>query len=137
MKIDINSIPIEGLTLIEKINPSDLDLETDLIKYQGLINARAFITKISNAVSVDLNLTGKIHAVCARCLEEFEIDLNRELKFNYPVSKTESKIDLDPDIREEIIVGYPIKFLCKENCLGLCVKCGKNLNEGGCSCGTT
>ena len=36
--------------------------------------------------------------------------------------------------REEIILGYPVKFLCKIDCLGLCPKCGQNLNEKKCDC---
>jgi len=44
------------------------------------------------------------------------------------------RIDLDEIIREQIILAEPTKHLCQEACKGLCQKCGKDLNEGPCSC---
>ncbi len=43
-------------------------------------------------------------------------------------------LELDEPLSEAIILEFPTKHLCKEDCLGLCPKCGKNLNEGSCSC---
>ena len=34
----------------------------------------------------------------------------------------------------EALLIWPLKVLCRENCKGLCSRCGKNLNEGPCSC---
>jgi uncharacterized protein len=31
-------------------------------------------------------------------------------------------------------LNLPVRFLCKEDCKGVCTKCGKNLNEGECEC---
>jgi len=134
VKIDTNRIPSEGLSLEEEIAPSALDLETAVIKFCGTIRARAEVSKITNAVNVDLSLSGSMSALCSRCLNEFEIPLKKKLRLNYQADRDHPTIDLDPEIREEIIVGYPLKPLCREDCQGLCPKCGKNLNEGGCSC---
>ena len=41
---------------------------------------------------------------------------------------------MDEQLREQMEIEFPIRFLCKDDCLGLCSKCGKNLNEGECSC---
>ena len=41
-----------------------------------------------------------------------------------------------PDYRDDVLLELPSKFLCKESCKGLCPKCGKNLNEGSCTCNT-
>jgi uncharacterized protein len=71
---------------------------------------------------------------CSRCLEEFESDFKKVIALNYPVDKSDPVINLEPDIREEIIIDYPLKPLCKPDCKGLCPKCGRNLNEGNCSC---
>ena len=46
------------------------------------------------------------------------------------------KLDLDELIRTDILLELPTKFLCKEDCKGLCPTCGKNLNEGACDCQT-
>jgi len=138
VKIDVNQIPPEGLTLVEEFMPLELDLETEIIKFRGPVKIKAEISKITNAVTVYLTLSASMYASCSRCLDEFEIDFKKNnIELNYPVNKSEPVIDLDPEIREEIILDYPIKPLCNAGCKGLCPKCGKNLNEGGCSCGIT
>jgi uncharacterized protein len=43
------------------------------------------------------------------------------------------KIDLEPFIREEMILAIPIGPLCSEDCKGLCPICGEDLNESSCS----
>ena len=43
-------------------------------------------------------------------------------------------LDTDALLRDDILLELPSKFLCKDSCKGLCPKCGKNLNEGKCSC---
>jgi len=134
MKIDINQIPFEGLTLTEQLNPATLDLESDIIKFSGPVTVEAHITRITNAVTVDLSLKALIHSSCSRCLGDIEVGLKKDARLSYPINEAELSIDLNPDIREEIIIDYPIKPLCRTDCLGLCPECGKNLNEGKCDC---
>ena len=43
-------------------------------------------------------------------------------------------LDLDRIIYDEVLVNWPMKVLCKEDCAGICKKCGKNLNHGTCDC---
>jgi uncharacterized protein len=43
-------------------------------------------------------------------------------------------IDLAEDVRQMISISVPLKLLCKEDCKGLCPKCGTNLNLGQCAC---
>lgn len=134
MKIDTNKIPPEGLTLEEDISASSLNLETEIIKFRGPIKIRARLSKITNTVSVSLVLTSSMYIQCSRCLNDFEVDFKKNLNLYYPVNKLDLLIDLDEDIRQEIILDYPLKPLCKSGCKGLCLKCGKNLNEGACGC---
>lgn len=134
MKIGINQILPEGLILSEEFVAGALDLETDIIKFSGPVRVQAKAYKITNAVTVHLDVDAVMRLICSRCLENFKIDFKKDIDLNYPVSKNELSIDLDPDIREEIILDYPIKPLCRPNCKGLCPKCGKNLNEEKCNC---
>ncbi len=137
MKIDVNKIPPEGETLEGEVSPSVLDLETDIVKFLGPVKIEAGVSKITNAVTVELSLSGFVHLSCSRCLKEFKVNLKKDLRLNYQVNKAEHIIDLDQDIKEEIILDYPIKPLCNPDCKGLCIKCGRNLNEGGCFCAAT
>jgi len=137
MKIRLNQIPSDGIVLEEKISPGELDLNTEDIKVYSPIKVKAEIYRISNAVTVNLLVSAQITTECGRCLKETNIDLNKIIKLNYQVDSQEQYLDLDQDIREELILEYPLRSLCKPDCKGLCPKCGKSLNEGGCSCGST
>lgn len=59
--------------------------------------------------------------------------LNDENNDEYLVVK-DMKLDLDELVTEDIFLNLPSKFLCKDDCKGLCSICGQNLNEGSCSC---
>ena len=50
------------------------------------------------------------------------------------VTVPDMKFNLDEFLYAEVITNLPMKHLCSESCKGLCVKCGKNLNEGECGC---
>lgn len=84
---------------------------------------------------------------CARCFREIEgvfpFTFERSVAVKGTLSDEESddyliaeKGMLDPDerVREAILLDFPMVFLCKDDCKGLCAKCGKDLNEGDCSC---
>ena len=43
-------------------------------------------------------------------------------------------LDLTEALREQILLALPMQPLCRADCQGLCVQCGKNLNEGTCDC---
>lgn len=137
MKIKIDEIPVEGLGLEETLSPARLDLNTDTVKFLKTINIKAQIFKLSDAVRAEVNLSTLIQLTCSRCLREFEIEFAKKFNQNYPLKGQETFIDLDDGIREEMILEYPIKALCKPDCKGLCSGCGNNLNEGGCSCAFT
>ncbi|MPN60052.1 hypothetical protein SDC9_207775 [bioreactor metagenome] len=80
---------------------------------------------------------------CVRCLEPYEQVLSAEFSdvFSYKnVEFTESglvipedgNVDLDPLVREYLLLDSPIKPLCKPDCQGLCIICGENLNLNTC-----
>ena len=95
-------------------------------------------------LSADVKLT--YHTMCARCAEP--VDSTLEISFEKDIASSgdvsadnddyiiieDKKVDLLPIVEEEIMLEMPSRTLCKEDCLGLCQKCGKNLNEGDCSC---
>ena len=41
---------------------------------------------------------------------------------------------MDTQLMEQLEMEFPVRFLCREDCKGLCQRCGKNLNEGACDC---
>ncbi|HTZ11499.1 MAG TPA: DUF177 domain-containing protein [Candidatus Margulisiibacteriota bacterium] len=137
MKIGISKIPLEGLRVTEELSPKALDLDTDIVSFSSPVKAEAVLSRITNAITADIKLSAKLRTQCSRCLKEYEVDFNKEFTLNFSTEGMGNFLDLDPDIREEMMLDYPLKPLCKDSCKGLCARCGKNLNEGGCSCGTT
>ena len=87
---------------------------------------------------------------CDRCTSMFECAVLSKYQVCYiPESSDASQIDpaelqvispgsgvieIAEDVRQTILLGVPFKLLCSENCLGLCPRCGTNLNEGTCAC---
>jgi uncharacterized protein len=137
VKISINQVPVEGLFLEEEIKPAELDLETELIKFRSNLLVRARVSRVINALIVELNMSAVLYAPCSRCLEEFEWQFSKDAQLSFALDSGATFIDLNPDIREEVMLDYPMKPLCNQNCKGLCLKCGKNKNQGGCNCGST
>ncbi len=83
---------------------------------------------------------------CARCLEEFDSDIELELceLFLAPGHETKEdddsyrmsgrEIHLEQMLRDAIALTLPLNPLCRSDCKGLCATCGSNLNEGECDC---
>ncbi len=95
-------------------------------------------------LSADVVVTYRTY--CARCVEpvcsQLEISFEKDIASSSDVSEEnddyilieDKKLDLLIPVEEEIMLEMPSRTLCKDDCLGLCPKCGKNLNEGECSC---
>jgi len=131
MKIKINDIPEEGLTIEKEQDASELALARDDLKFVTPISLSAFIGRDKDEAYAHVTAKGKIEAVCGRCLSSYIIDFEKEFDFSYDL-KGKATLDLTDDIRSEIILEYPVKPLCKDSCKGLCQVCGKNSNEGNC-----
>ena len=137
MKIRLSQIPPEGVVLREVTSARELDLETEIVSFNAPLTIVATVERITNAVTVRARVSGSRRFFCSRCLEEFDSALHKILTVSYRVSPSDRMLDIGPDIREEIILDYPLQPLCSPQCKGLCARCGENLNKGGCRCATT
>jgi uncharacterized protein len=95
-------------------------------------------------------MTGKVRAdallSCARCLDEFRSQVGLELCELFAAPGHESavedeayrvrgtEVDLEPMLRDALTLAMPLHPLCREECPGLCPKCGRRLDEGSCDC---
>jgi uncharacterized protein len=102
-------------------------------------------------VLVRVSLRGETDQECRRCLESVVVPLVEELNLLYvpPDSNQEeeeesvrilpreaSELALGQAIREELVLSYWPFALCREDCRGLCPRCGVNLNQDSCQCST-
>ena len=57
--------------------------------------------------------------------------INTDAVFSYKAQLTDV-VDITEDVRQEIILAYPMVPVCQPQCKGLCIECGQNLNLGSC-----
>lgn len=108
---------------------------------------------IRNEGNSIVRISGEVNVVfdipCSRCLTSVPTDMifdfERKIDFRKlreeqsdDLDETsfmeESSLDVDRLVAGEILVRFPMKTLCRDDCKGLCFRCGKNLNEGECGC---
>jgi uncharacterized protein len=93
---------------------------------------------IDGGIWVKGKISGTFHAECRRCLlavdQRFSFDAGELYRppeevweEDYVIKDT--TIDLDPLVRDAVLLNLPHDPLCRDDCAGLCPKCGKNLND--------
>ncbi|MEJ2506006.1 MAG: DUF177 domain-containing protein [Ignavibacteriaceae bacterium] len=107
------------------------------------------LNKFDDQIIIESSTSVDASFICDRCSKEFVRTVESKYKMVYLLrdisSKSEEvdvtylphdadKIDISQDVRDYLILSIPMKKLCKEDCKGLCYKCGKDLNEGKCDC---
>ena len=88
-----------------------------------------------------------IHGICDRCAAEFDRDVeipidavlvtelaNEENEDEWVFTLEGDSADLEDIVRTTFVLNMDSKLLCSDDCQGLCCRCGKNLNNGPCSC---
>ena len=114
---------------------------TEPVHASGTVRNTAGVMILTGEVST------RLHCVCDRCAKPFERDFSLPLRAVL-TAKLESEenedeelfelvgdsVDLDDVINTAFVLNMEQKFLCKEDCKGLCPTCGADLNEGPCGC---
>ena len=136
---------------IEKISIESESFDTGIAKY-SILEKPEFelsITRIGkNKLSIKADSYVTLSIPCDRCLEPVDtrVDymVDEIVDFNDNASEEEAKeekdyidgydLDVDKLVFGEILISMPGKTLCKEDCKGICLICGANLNKGECGC---
>lgn len=151
MKINLVKLHEDLNWLKFQIKPGDLgfdEKEQILALFPNDIDVDVEVQKFSDKYFIKINLNTIIHYCCDRCLDDFDQKLNAAFQLIYSkytsdqfeddefrfLGESETEIDLCSDIRENILLVLPMKYLCKETCRGLCPHCGVNLNHEACDC---
>lgn len=100
------------------------------------------------ALSLCARVTGLMRTECARCLREIEVGVDYEI--NELLERAEDgaepedgdvilfeghEVELDEIAEDNFLMNVSGRYLCREDCEGLCPVCGHDLNEGDCGCG--
>ena len=163
MYIRIEQIEEEGLTLEFEEKPEIFPVRSEMInqgvsKFVAPIKTALRAIRIGDMIEVKGQINTFVRLPCGRCLKEYETLLKSRFDLTYvlriPAAQEDEDqeeveisseemgliyfegegINLQDGIQEQVIMAFPIKALCKENCKGLCSSCGNDLNQGDCGC---
>ena len=105
------------------------------------------VTNRAGLVTLSISMVYVFSAPCDRCGLPTEISHEVTLEKSLApeiagidnddiILVEDLKLDLDELVYTEVVVSFPMKHLCREDCKGICPSCGKNLNDGKCGCET-
>jgi len=122
-------------------SPNALDILTGEVSYFGEVKVSGVLKYMGEGYLAKGDIEVNKKFTCDRCLKETESfeKIPFEEKFtSYETDDstlfTGDEIDLTDAVRDNILASEPIQKLCKEDCKGLCLICGHDLNEGDCGC---
>jgi len=155
MRIELSQIPPEGLDLALPEEVIDLGEPADPWVGPAAIGAELHVGRFGRGVLISGSFRGGVALICSRCLEPFRFQgeerfhlycepapqgpsLEEEHELaddDLDVAYLErGQIDTDQLLRENMLLTLPVQPLCREDCHGLCPRCGTNLNHGQCAC---
>ncbi len=143
-----------GTALNYDIDEEDVQLDEDL-KVIGPIIGHVRLRRINQGLLADGWVDLTLEFECTRCLKQFEQQMHVPFEERFyptldvvtgvaltPPDDGEDAfpidahhlIDLTETVRQHVLLDIPMVTLCKEDCAGLCPQCGKDLNQGPCTC---
>lgn len=154
MIIDLIKLGTSPYDFEYEVAPEAIDLEDEGVRLakpariKGTVRPHAAETRVGGTIRAEANLE------CSRCLEQIEKHFDIEFAAAYVTEEfyTQSKeaelhaadldvavfdgeeLDLDEIFREQILLSLPEQVFCREDCSGLCQRCGQNLNLEDCGC---
>jgi uncharacterized protein len=154
MQIDLRELA-QGQTRLEmEITGASVGITSPEVALEGPLTLTLHLDRRGDEIWI----RGEIHAIalqqCSRCLVDFSqiLALDFEVfcaRVQNPRVESHRALDeedggvhmhdgkilsLDGEIREAVILGLPMRPLCKEDCAGLCPRCGEDRNLGPCRC---
>jgi uncharacterized protein len=122
-------------------------LPPDDVSFADVVLVKGSLTDNAGYISLKASAEISYESRCARCLKDisgkFILEFNRTVAISGTLQNEDNdsfvivkngKLDIDHELVEDLLLEFPSKLLCKEECAGLCPKCGKNLNFGPCDC---
>jgi uncharacterized protein len=111
------------------------------------------VERAGERVSLRGSVRSRVHVECVRCLKEVDVQLEAPVvlyaertgttsrdeqdqleRDDYMLFHDGRRLDLRETVRELLLLELPIAPVCREDCPGLCLKCGADLSLGPCGC---
>lgn len=148
MRLDIlpiRAVSGEAISFDYTLNLADLELFGEH-PIPEPVHVWGFACNHADVFELHMEIAFHVVTRCARCLKPLVIPtaFHVERPMADRVENEEDSddilvlengaIELDDVVRETIVLEAQISYLCREDCAGLCPKCGADLNEGPCGC---
>ena len=135
--MDLSRIPpapkgARAVDFKQTLDAAKLDLAVGIMSIAGPLVVEGRLEYTEGEILLDANVRGSKRFECSRCLELIEKTFVKDVTLAFEPAG--EPINALPELGEEIMVDAPIHALCKEDCKGLCERCGANLNLGPCRC---
>lgn len=125
----------------------------DGASFDGMAHIVGQITDEAGYMRLTAEITLPYRGECARCLAPvtgiFDMRFERTVVDEGTLTQEQlddnvdeyvvishGELDLDEEVREALLLSFPMRLLCGEDCPGLCPVCGKPLRDGPCGCPT-
>lgn len=157
MFIDVDELAVASKAFEVDIDPDQLVLDLDHVRLTGPVHVTGEAVQEAGRTSVKGSIAFDAEIDCTRCLtptghtanfdfdvayvapDDFASATDHEVEVADLATDVlpEERIDLKEVVREQLLLNLPEPFLCKEDCLGLCPKCGADRNLINCECDET
>ncbi len=147
MKVDVSSIvKTNGASLSISYNEvlQELSGVDDNFLFSKPVDFKGVLVNASGMLKLEGLLKVNFTSRCSRCLKDMEGELGLRIRESFLESDKNSDSEaytyddnyilIDGVLKDNIILNLPVKQVCSESCMGLCQRCGVNLNEKECSC---
>jgi uncharacterized protein len=112
----------------------DIERNGDRISLRGSLEASALVECVRCLKGYELSLRVPFEVFVERAGSGFRLDEEELERDNYMMFHDGRRLDLREEAREALLLELPMAPHCREDCLGLCPRCGADLNEGPCGC---
>ncbi len=122
----------------------------DVVCFSEPVEVKGILTNTKKGILFEAEGNTEAEFLCSRCLETVKVPIQFNVnemfyqagsieRENEKEAETfcDDQIDFTDVIQRSILESLPMKVVCKDDCKGLCTKCGKNLNQGECNCDHT
>ena len=121
----------------------DLGTQLAQVPEDRPVGADLLLESVVEGILVSGPLRGVMIMTCARCLKPFDAEFDLDVQELYASEASleddeyplvEGAVDLEPMIRDAVLLAMPFAPLCRPDCQGLCERCGGDRNLGECRC---
>ena len=151
MVIDVSSILKEfggKISFDDKAQLSDLNFSGGDYRFSKPLSVKGSVSNTGGALSLKAEVSGVMTTQCARCMKDIDVPIEFSISETLmrdddgeTISDDEdviifegNTVEIDEIVENNFITNLSPRYLCREDCKGLCPKCGKDLNDGICDC---